>query len=84
VVTGRARALFLSARDGTLNLWGRRFDPDRGTTIGNPFRVTSFHGTGHGVAGELARVEIAISANRLFLPITESAGTIWMLEGVDR
>jgi Tol biopolymer transport system component/DNA-binding winged helix-turn-helix (wHTH) protein len=75
---------FLSPRDGALNLWGRRFDPERGTTVGDAFRVTSFHGTGHGVARELGRVEIAISSNRLFLPITESAGTIWMLEGVDR
>lgn len=75
---------YLSARDGTLNLWGRRFDPDTGTTVGDAFRVTSFHGTGHGVSRELGRVEIAISSNRLFLPITESAGTIWMLDGVDR
>ena len=75
---------FLSARDGALNLWGRRFDPELGTAIGAPFRVTSFHGTGPAVARDLGRVEIAISSKRLFLPITESAGTIWMLEGLDR
>jgi Tol biopolymer transport system component/DNA-binding winged helix-turn-helix (wHTH) protein len=75
---------YLSARDGVLNLWGRRFDPSAGTTLGAPFRVTSFHGTGPSVARELARVEIAISSDRLFLPMTESAGTIWMVEGVER
>ena len=75
---------YLSARDGALNLWGRRFDPSAGTAVGAPFRVTSFSGTGPTVARELARVEIAITSNRLFLPMTESAGTIWMVEGVDR
>jgi Tol biopolymer transport system component/DNA-binding winged helix-turn-helix (wHTH) protein len=80
---GRA-IYFLSARDGALNLWGRRFDPSAGTTVGAPFRATSFRGTGPTVARELARVEIAISSDRLFLPMTESAGTIWMVEGVDR
>ena len=80
---GRA-IYFLSARDGALNLWGRRFDPSVGTAVGAPFRVTSFRGTGPTVAGELARVEIAITSDRLFLPMTESAGTIWMVEGIDR
>jgi hypothetical protein len=67
-----------------MNLWGRRFDPSAGRTVGEPFRVTSFRGTGPAVARELARVEIAITSDRLFLPMTESAGTIWMVEGVDR
>ena len=80
---GRA-IYFLSARDGALNLWGRRFDPSARTTVGAPFRVTSFRGTGPTVPRQLGRVEIAISSNRLFLPMTESAGTIWMVEGVDR
>ena len=80
---GRA-IYYLSARDGALNLWGRRFDPSTGSTVGAPFRVTSFSGTGPTVARELGRVEIAISSDRLFLPMTESAGTIWMVEGVDR
>jgi len=73
---------FLSARDGTLNLWGRRFDPASGTPAGDPFRVTSFGATGPALPRDLARVEIAIAANRLFVPITEASGTIWMLEGI--
>ena len=80
---GRA-IYYLSARDGALNLWGRRFDPSTGKTVGAPFRVTSFRGTGPTVPRQLGRVEIAISSDRLFLPMTESAGSIWMVEGVDR
>jgi Tol biopolymer transport system component/DNA-binding winged helix-turn-helix (wHTH) protein len=75
---------YLSARDGTLNLWGRRFDPAAGTAIGDPFRVTSFRATGPTLPRDLARVEIAVAANRLFVPITEASGTIWMLDGVTR
>jgi Tol biopolymer transport system component len=75
---------YLSARDGTLNLWGRRFDPASGTAVGDAFRVTSFRATGPTLPRDLARVEIAIAANRLFVPITEASGTIWMLDGVQR
>ena len=73
---------FLSPRDGTLNLWGRRFDPASGTASGEPFRVTSFRATGPALPRDLGRIEIAIAADRLFVPITESSGSIWMLEGV--
>ena len=58
------RALyFLSARDGSLNLWGRRFDPETGTVVGAPYRVTSFRGS-----GPARRVSWAASRSRS-LPI---------------
>jgi Tol biopolymer transport system component/DNA-binding winged helix-turn-helix (wHTH) protein len=75
---------YISPRGGVLNLWGRRFDPASGKALGEPFRVTSFHATGPTLAPDLGRVEIAISNDRLFVPITESIGSIWMLEGLDR
>lgn len=75
---------FLSARDGTLNLSDRRFDPASGTPAGGPFRVTAFRATGPALPRDLGRMEIAIAANRLFVPITEASGTIWMLEGMQR
>jgi Tol biopolymer transport system component/DNA-binding winged helix-turn-helix (wHTH) protein len=80
---GRA-VYFLSARDGAVNLWGQRFDTARGAKVGEPFRVTSFRGAQLAIPRDLARVEIAISANQLFLPIAETSGAIWMLDGLNR
>jgi hypothetical protein len=75
---------FLSGRSGALNLWGQRFDKVSGRTVGDPFRVTSFQGVQQALPSDLGKVEIAISASRLFLPITETTAAIWMLDGLER
>jgi Tol biopolymer transport system component/DNA-binding winged helix-turn-helix (wHTH) protein len=66
---------FVSTRQGYPNVWGIRFDPRRGKPVGEPFRVTTFENPAFRVTGDLA-----ITANRLVLPITESAGNAWVIE----
>jgi Tol biopolymer transport system component len=76
---------FLSNRGtGFFNVWGIRFDSEQGKPIGDPFRVTSFDSPGRMVWPLLGGSEIALSADRLVLPITEVTGNIWVLDGVDR
>ena len=75
---------FVSNRSGLLDVWGRRFDSATGQPVGEPFRVSNFTDPKKLVARELGRVEIAIVADRLFLPITESTGQIWLLRDVSR
>jgi Tol biopolymer transport system component len=75
---------FLSDRSGMFNLWARRFDPDTGTSIGEPFQITSFGSPQQTISAELSRNQIAITSTQVFLPITESAGELWMLDNVDR
>lgn len=75
---------FLSDRNGLFNLWAQRFDPGTGTTIGNPFQVTSFDNPHESISTELTRCQIAITSTQVFLPITESSGELWMLDHVDR
>ena len=65
------------------NVWGIRFDPARGQPVGEPFRVTSFDNPGRMVWPSHA-VEIALSTDRLFLPLTEVTGSIWVLDNVDQ
>ena len=74
----------LSTREGPINLWGQRFDKTQGRISGEPFRVTSFRGPQHALARDLGRVEIAVSSNNVFLPITKTSGTIWMLDVANR
>jgi Tol biopolymer transport system component len=80
---GRA-VYFVSNRGGLLDVWGRRFDPANGRPIGEPFRVSNFSDPKRLVARDLGRVEIAVAADQLFLPITESSSQIWLLDNVSR
>ena len=75
---------FISNRDGLMSLWARRFDPESGTPVGAPFRAKSFDNLQQRLAENLRQVEIAVSDKRIFLPITETTGKIWILDQVDR
>lgn len=80
---GRA-ILFVSNRRGIPNVWGRRFDGQRGTAVGSPFAVTSFASPRFMLTARTAEMDIAVSGSRLFLPISESHGDVWLLDQVDR
>ncbi|HKC63186.1 MAG TPA: hypothetical protein VKB86_06085, partial [Pyrinomonadaceae bacterium] len=66
-----------------LNVWGVRFDSVQGQATGEPFRVTNFESPGQMISTKIAFTEMAITKNRLALPITDVSGSIWMLDNVD-
>ncbi|MDQ3684259.1 MAG: hypothetical protein M3430_01480, partial [Acidobacteriota bacterium] len=65
------------------NVWGARFDPVKGETVGEPFQVTSSGIPSRMISPRMWDVEIDLSRERLVLPITEVTGSIWMLDNVD-
>jgi len=71
---------FISDRNGLLELWTRRIDPDTGQPIGDPFRAASFETLERRLTPNLFRMEIAVSSKRVFMPITETSGKIWILD----
>jgi len=75
---------FTSPRGGFTNVWGIRFDPVKGQSAGEPFRVTKFESPNKLVAPTTRTTEISLTADRLALPIMEISGSIWILENVDR
>jgi Tol biopolymer transport system component/DNA-binding winged helix-turn-helix (wHTH) protein len=75
---------FVSNRTGVANVWGRRFDDASGTPIGDPFPVTAFRSAQFLLTPRTVQMDIAITATRLLLPMTESRSDIWMLDQVDR
>ena len=75
---------FASDRGGLWNVWGRRFDAASGKAVGEPFRVTSFDSPRQTLATQLKRMQFAVTANHLFLPLTETSGELWMLENIDK
>ena len=80
------KALYFISNQGSafFNLWGIRFDPDRGRTIGAPFAITTFDSPGLAISSNVVSAEIGISARRAVLQMTTVTGGIWMLENVDR
>lgn len=75
---------FISNRTGFFNLWGIRFNPASGKAEGNPFRVTTFDNPSQMILDDVRFMEIAITTNRLILPIMEASGGIWILDNVER
>ena len=55
-----------------------------GSPRGQPYRVTAFDSPRQMISSQLARMQIAVTSDRLFLPITETQSELWMLENVDR
>ncbi len=80
---GRA-VYFVSDRNGYLNLSGRRFDPAQGKPVGDAFQLTSFDSPRHGLPSSISQIEFAITRHRLFLPLSDTEGDIWVLDHVDR
>jgi Tol biopolymer transport system component len=75
---------FVSNRDGFFNVWARHFDCVSGRPVGEPFRVTSFNSPRQMVAPDLSRLEIAVAAQRLYVPVTERTSEILMLDGLGK
>ena len=75
---------FVSNRSGVANVWGRGFDTSTGTPIGEPFPVTSFQSAQFRLTPQTVRMDIAVTATHLLLPMSESRSDIWMLDHVDR
>jgi Tol biopolymer transport system component/DNA-binding winged helix-turn-helix (wHTH) protein len=73
---------FVSNRTGYFNVWGIGFDPVSGEAIGQPFRVTAFESPRQMIPTDVRVMEMALSANRLILPIMEVSGKIWILENL--
>ena len=75
---------FTSNRGGRSEVWARRFDPAKGTPVGEIFRVTSFDRGPRMLAPALDQASMALSANRIYLPMYEASGHIWILDEVDK
>jgi Tol biopolymer transport system component len=80
------RALYFLSNGGSsfFNLWGIRFDADRGMPVGEPFPITKFDSPGLIIAPNISSTELGIAHKRAVVTMTTLAGSIWMLGNVDR
>jgi len=79
------RAIYwLSDHEGFINLWGIRFDPLTGRPQGTPFPITSFDNPRLMIPRHIPSIEIALTQDRLFVPLAQASGSIWLLDNVDK
>ena len=74
---------FMSNRTGFFNVWGIHIDPATAHPQGEPFRVTTFENPSQMIMTDVRIMDMALTANQLMLPITETSGGIWILENVE-
>jgi hypothetical protein len=75
---------FVSNRDSPFfDVWGVEFDPAKGAPVGTEFRVTRHENPSRLVTGT-ALAELGVRAAQLVLPITETSGSVWVLDNIRR
>jgi Tol biopolymer transport system component/DNA-binding winged helix-turn-helix (wHTH) protein len=74
---------FVSNRTGFFNVWKVRFDPAVGKPLDQPARVTDFESPTQMIIPNIVPLEMALTSDRLILPMMEASGGIWVLENVD-
>lgn len=82
------RTLYFIARGPTsyFNLWAVRFDPERGTPVGEPFALSKFDTPSLAISPDLAASEMDVSARHAVLTMKTVTGSIgcwttWTGEG---
>jgi Tol biopolymer transport system component len=75
---------FISNRTGFFNVWSIGIDPTTAQPVGEPVRLTSYESPAQMILPDVRIMEMALSQNRLILPIMEVSGGIWVLENIDR
>jgi Tol biopolymer transport system component/DNA-binding winged helix-turn-helix (wHTH) protein len=75
---------FISGRSGFFNVWGIRFDPANGKTVGDPFPVTAFDSPSEMVPKFIPTVALSLTRDRLVLTVAQVSGSIWVLDHVER
>ena len=75
---------FISNRDSAFfDVWGVAFDPAKGALVGAEFRVTRYENPSRLLAAT-SLAELGVNATSLVVPITETSGSIWVLDNVKR
>ena len=78
---GRTIYFISNRRGGFFDVWGLPFDPVSGRAAGEEFRVTHTESPGRTIAAS-AGSELGVSSTWLVVPIVESKGSVWLLDGV--
>jgi Tol biopolymer transport system component len=73
---------FVSGRKGFYNVWGLRFDPAQGKVVGDVFQVTAFENPTLMIPQHIAAVNFSLAQGKLVLTMSQTSGSIWVLDNV--
>ena len=73
---------FLSGRKGFNNVWGLRFDPAQGKLVGDVFQVTAFENPALMIPEQIAAVHFSLAQDKLVVTMSQTSGSIWVLDHV--
>ena len=62
-------------------MWAIGFDPRSGRPTGEPFRVTHYDDPGRTLTAS-GESEFAVGPTRLVVPLTETTGSVWLLDNL--
>jgi Tol biopolymer transport system component len=80
------RTLYFISRwpQSYFNLWAVRFDPERGTLVGEPLALSDFRSPRFVISPHVDRTEMSLSSRHAILTMESVSGNIWMLDNVDK
>jgi len=73
---------FMSDRLGTLNVWGQRIDRDTGRPVAASFQVTKLDTPDRVIPDRLKGLQMAVTRERLMLPVSNVSGAVWVLDNL--
>jgi len=65
-------------------VWVVPFDASHGEASGTPTQVTRFYPPELTLSPDVDKVELGVTTDSLILPLKRVAGSIWMLDNVDK
>ena len=75
---------FISGAGSFFNVWGIRFDPATGKTVGQPLKISRFDSQRVRIPDLIGSVGFSLIQDKVVFPMAEESGSIWMLDNVDR
>ena len=75
---------FLSERDGFFNVFRVRYDSIHGKPAGEVSKITDFKDASLMVAKNIPTAGLSLTQDRLMITVSQSSGSIWVLDNVDR
>jgi len=75
---------FISERGGFFNVFDIHFDSESGRPVGDVSQVTRFQSSAMIIARCIPFVGLSVSKSRLMATVSQSSGSIWVLDNVDR
>jgi hypothetical protein len=67
-----------------VNVWARRFDPERGEAVGEAFQVTTFETPARMLLPRILQLHMALANHRMILPMTDVSASVWVLDNLNQ